>query len=64
MIDPPWEDHSEWHRMTRITGPDCAVMCNLINIHTYLHVYTCAYSGTGTHYVLFNMNEAVHICKY
>ena len=25
--------------MTRITGPDCAVMCNLINIHTYIH--TC-----------------------
>ena len=23
--------------MTRMTGPDCAVMCNLINIHTYIH---------------------------
>ena len=23
--------------MTRRTGPDCAVMCNLINIHTYIH---------------------------
>ena len=23
------------HRMTRMTGPDCAVMCNLINIHTF-----------------------------
>ena len=22
--------------MTRMTGPDCAVMCNLINIHTHL----------------------------
>ena len=21
--------------MNRMTGPDCAVMCNLINIHTY-----------------------------
>ena len=21
--------------MTRMTGPDCAVMCNLINIHTH-----------------------------
>ena len=21
--------------MTRMTGPDCAVMCNLINIDTY-----------------------------
>ena len=29
--------------MTRMTGPDCAVMCNLINIHTYIHTYihTC-----------------------
>ena len=32
---PPWEDQREWHRMTRMTRPDCAVMCNLINIHTY-----------------------------
>ena len=23
--------------MTRVTGPDCAVMCNLINIHTHTH---------------------------
>ena len=23
--------------MTRMTGPDCAIMCNLINIHTYIH---------------------------
>ena len=27
-------DQCEWHRMTRMTGPDCAVMRNLINIHT------------------------------
>ena len=26
--------------MTRMTGPDCAVMCNLINIHTYIHTHT------------------------
>ena len=27
--------------MTRMTGPDCVVRCNLINtyIHTYLHTY-------------------------
>ena len=26
--------------MTRMTGPDCVVMCNLINtyIHTYVHI--------------------------
>ena len=37
MTDPLWEDQCEWHRMTslRMTGPDCAVMFNLINIHTY-----------------------------
>ena len=31
--------NAEWHIMTRMTGPDCAVMCNLINIHTYIHTY-------------------------
>ena len=31
----PWEDQCEWHRMTRMTRPDCAVMCNLINTHTH-----------------------------
>ena len=36
---PPWEDQCEWHRMTRMTGPDCAVMYNLINLHTYIHAY-------------------------
>ena len=29
----PWEDQCEWHRITRMTEPDCAVMCNLINIY-------------------------------
>ena len=31
--------HTYMHRMTRMTGPDCVVMCNLINIHTYIHTY-------------------------
>ena len=26
--------------MTRMTGPDCAVMCNLINTHTHTHIHT------------------------
>ena len=26
--------------MTRMTGPDCAVMCNLINAHTHTHTRT------------------------
>ena len=32
--------------MTRVTGPDCAVVCSLINIHTYieLQVYYCNYN--------------------
>ena len=29
--------HTLRHRMTRMTGPDCVVMCNLINIHTHTH---------------------------
>ena len=37
-----YRDQCEWHRMTRMTGPDCVVMCNLINtyIHTYIHIHT------------------------
>ena len=27
--------YTQWHRMTRMTRPDCAVMCNLINTHTH-----------------------------
>ena len=27
--------------MTRKTGPDCAVMCNLINTHTHAHKDQC-----------------------
>ena len=26
--------------MTRMTRPDCAVMCNLINTHTHTHTHT------------------------
>ena len=26
--------------MTRMTGPDCAVMCNFINTHTHTHTHT------------------------
>ena len=40
MINPPLvlRDKGGWHRMARMTGPDCAViMCNLINdIHKYI----------------------------
>ena len=42
------EDQCEWHRMTMMTEPDCAVISSLINTHTHcLYVdprvlfYTC-----------------------
>ena len=38
IMDPPLgrsEDQCEGHRMTRMTGSDCAVICNLINTHTH-----------------------------
>ena len=37
---PPREDQCEWHRMTRMTGPDCVVVCNLINTPTHTHTHT------------------------
>ena len=33
--------------MTRMTRPDCAVMCNLINTHTHTHTRTGT-TVTGT----------------
>ena len=43
-VQNEWEenthtDQCEWHRMTRMTGPDCVVMCNLINTHTHTHTH-------------------------
>ena len=46
---PPWEYQFEWHRITRMTGSDCAVMFNLINIHTYIHAYMHTYIHTYIH---------------
>ena len=45
-VQNEWEENThthtqcEWHRMTRMTGPDCVVMCNLINTHTHTHTHT------------------------
>ena len=50
---PPWEDQCEWHRMTRMTGPDCAVMCNSINVHTYI---------PGTYILNPKYNDTVPLC--
>ena len=33
--------------MTRMTGPDCVVICNLIN--TYIHIYIHTYMHTYIH---------------
>ena len=33
--------------MTRMTGPDCAVMCNLINTHAHTHIHTHTHAGGG-----------------
>ena len=48
----PWEDQREWNRMTRMTRPDCAVMCNLINTHTHARTLR-----STTTYGLFQKGE-------
>ena len=51
IIDPPpWEDQCEWHRMTRMTGPDCAVMCNLIDTHKHTYKHTHKHTHTRNKY--------------
>ena len=34
--------------MTRMTGPDCAVMCNLINTHTHTQRKKCRKERVGS----------------
>ena len=55
---PPREDQCEWHRMTRMTGPDCVVMCNLINTHTHTHTLP------GTPSTPVNEVWSLHIVEY
>ena len=55
--------------MTRMTGPDCVVMCNLINtyIHTNIHIYIHAYIHTYTHtYIDIHtyIHTYIHICLF
>ena len=33
--------------MTKMTGPDCAVMCNLINTHTHTHTHGKVQGSAG-----------------
>ena len=40
--------------MTRMTRPDCAVMCNLINTHTHTHIYACVFRVLSVFYVCFS----------
>ena len=42
--------------MTRMTGPDCVVMCNLINtyIHTYIHTI---HTYILVHYCCFHLTS-------
>ena len=35
--------------MTRMTGPDCTVMCNSINPHTHTNTHTHTHNHTHTH---------------
>ena len=35
--------------MTRMTGPDCAVMCNFINTHTHTRAVMCNLINTHVH---------------
>ena len=49
--------------MTRMTGPDCAVMCNLINTHTHTH-YKDEIQSLYPHYLHANLsigNNIVYI---
>ena len=34
--------------MTRMTRPDCAVMCNFINTHTHTHTHCCTSTTVAT----------------
>ena len=61
--------------MTRMTGPDCAVMCNLINIHARTHTHSqnigrikassTDYDGLRG-YVQFNITicKSIHLYTY
>ena len=41
--------------MTRMTGPDCAVMCNLINTHTHIHTHPLSLSLSL--YICFTLTD-------
>ena len=53
--------HVAYHnRMTRMTGPDCAVRCNLINKYTYIHTYIHTYNKQFNKYTY--IHTYIHTC--
>ena len=46
--------------MTRMTGPDCAVMCNLVNTHTHILMFLIVipWSRTFTTMCVVSQNSA------
>ena len=53
----------EWHRITRMTGPDCAVMCNLINTHTQRNTHTHIDTLTDTNTDIINQKLEIESKK-
>ena len=54
---PAGKDQFEWHKTSRMTGPECAVMCHLADTHTYIH--------TGRDCVVMNniIDKHTHKCE-
>ena len=50
--------------MTRMTRPDCAVMCNLINTHTHAHTHTYTHINTHTHTHTHTLPDRVYTYFY
>ena len=49
--------------MTRMTGPDCAVMCNLINTHTHTHTHKELAIRQVQHRSETHSNESQHLAE-
>ena len=45
----PWEDQCKGNIMTMVTGPDCALMNNLVDTHTYTCTRHSEVFGVGVH---------------
>ena len=50
--------------MTRMTGPDCAVMYNLINTHTHTRAVMCKLINTHTHTLFFVLKREFEFYRY